>query len=79
MAGRIQNAQDLLAAEPVNLSDQLLLIDNLTPGQNNPMWCSYGNCPNCAFLIGQNGRLHTTQLWLDADGMRTAFDDLLQQ
>jgi hypothetical protein len=78
MAARVTNAQDLVAAEPVNLAGHLLLIDELSPGQNNPMWCSYGNCPNCAFLIGQDGRIDTTQLWFGADGMLSAFDDLLE-
>jgi len=78
MAGRLANAADLVAEDGARMTGQLLLIDELTPRQNNPMWCSYGNCPNCTFLIGQDGRIDTTQTWFNANGMRSAINDLLE-
>jgi len=57
---------------------QRMLVDDLTPGaRNNPLWCTYGTCPNCVFLIAQSGTLHTVQTWLNVDEMQTAMDALL--
>ena len=51
--GRVQNAK---AMEALLEGDPLVLVDDLTPGpRNNPVWCTYGTCPNCSFLIGQDG------------------------
>jgi hypothetical protein len=59
--------------------DQLVLVDDLTPGElNNPVWCTYGPCPNCAYLIGRDGAVDTTQTWFDADQMKAAIDSLLR-
>ena len=58
--------------------NQLILVDDLTPGLNNPVWCTYGPCPNCAYLIGQDGVIDTTQTWFTADQMKTAIDNLLE-
>jgi hypothetical protein len=72
---RVTNALDML---PSIQGDQLLLVDDLTPGEmNNPVWCTYGPCPNCAFLIGQDGVVDTVQLWVGAN-IESAIDALLQ-
>ena len=72
--GRVSNA---LEQVPLIEGDQLLLIDDLTPGDlNNPVWCTYGPCPNCAFLIGQDGVIDTVQTWIDAS-VQNAIDGLL--
>ena len=63
--------------EPLLGDRQLLLVDDLTPGQDNPVWCTYGPCPNCAFLIGQEGIIHEVQLWSNTSAMKTAIDALL--
>jgi hypothetical protein len=34
-------------------------------GAANPAWCTYGTCPNCAFLIRQDGPIDTVQTWFD--------------
>jgi hypothetical protein len=53
--GRATNAKSMLA---VLKGKQLLLVDDLTPGKhNNPVWCTYGTCPNCSFLIGKDGKI----------------------
>lgn len=73
--GRVINALDQV---PLIEGDQLLLVDDLTPGElNNPVWCTYGPCPNCAFLIGQDGVIDTVQLWIDSS-IQDAIDALLQ-
>lgn len=52
-AARVANAQAML---PLLQGNPLVVVDDLTPGQhNNPVWCTYGTCPNCSFLIGKNG------------------------
>ncbi len=54
-AGRVANAK----VHEANIKHKhLLLVDDLTPGKyNNPVWCTYGTCPNCSFLIRQDGVL----------------------
>jgi len=51
--------------------------DELSPGPANPAWCTYGTCPNCAFLIRRNGTVHTVQTWFDAAQMESAMRSLL--
>jgi len=64
---------------PLLEGNQLLLIDDLTPGRlNNPIWCTYGTSPNSTFLIRQDGIIDTVQLWLDTAGMEKAINDLLK-
>lgn len=73
---RVSDAGDM----QLNITgNQLLLIDDLTPGQrNNPVWCTYGPCPNCAYLIGSDGIIKKVQTWVDVDEMKKAVDGLLQ-
>jgi len=73
---RVANAADML---PNLQGDQLMLVDDLTPGQRiNPLWCTYGPCPNCAYLIGTDGMIKTVQTWANPNDLETAIDDLLQ-
>ena len=72
---RVATAQEI---EQLLEGNQIILVDDLTPGQlNNPVWCTYGPCPNCAYLIRQDGVIDTTQTWFDAGEMKTAIDDLI--
>ena len=73
---RVAIAQEI---EPLIEGNQLLLIDDLTPGAlNNPVWCTYGTSPNSAFLIRQDGIVDTVELWFDAPGMEEAIKNLLK-
>lgn len=63
--------------EPLIEGPQLVLVDDLQPGLDNPAWCTYGTCPNCAFLIGQDGRLHTVQSWADVAQLEAAMRELV--
>jgi hypothetical protein len=72
---RVSAAQDMI---PLLGGNQLMLVDDLVPGNlNNPAWCTYGPCPNCAYLIGQDGVIDTAQTWFNAGEMETAIDRLL--
>jgi hypothetical protein len=65
--------------KPELQGSQTMLVDDLTPGDmNNPAWCTYGPCPNCAFLIGQDGILAKVQTWFNDSDMEAAIDDLLR-
>lgn len=73
---RVAAAQD---TEDLLEGNQLVLVDDLTPGQqNNPVWCTYGPCPNCAYLIGQDGVIVTVQTWAFLAGMKAEIDQLLR-
>ncbi len=67
-----------LTTEGLLEGNQLMLVDDLTPGQhNNPAWCTYGPCPNCAYLIRQDAVIDTVQTWVDVSEMQTAIDRIL--
>lgn len=71
---RVAYAQETLALLEGN---QLLLVDDFEPdGLNNPVWCTYGNCPNCAFLIRQDGSIAVVQTWVGVEYMKEAIDRL---
>lgn len=74
--GRVANATD---TEPSLQGAQLMVVDDLTPGAlNNPLWCTYGPCPNCGFLIRQDGIIQRAQTWIDVDEMEAEIDALLR-
>jgi len=56
-----------------------MLVDDLTPGPNNPVWCTYGTCPNGAFLIRQDGSVDTVHTWVDVSAMERAIRTLLNR
>jgi len=78
-AERLANAEALVSADPrVTTFDQTLVIDDLTPGaQNNPFWCSWGTCANCAFLVDRDGRLALVMDWFQMGPTVTAIESLL--
>jgi hypothetical protein len=57
----------------------LMLIDDLTPRtRNNPVWCTYGPTPNSGYLIGQDGRIIASHLWVQPNEIEEAIDSLLR-
>ena len=71
---RLANARDIV---PFISGNQLLLIDDLTPGDiNNPLWCTYGPAPNSAYLVRQDGILELVQKWIDVPAMEQAINNL---
>jgi len=72
---RVADARDV---DALIGAGHLLLVDDLTPrGRDNPAWCTYGPCPNCAYLIAQDGTIHTAQTWVEPSDMQRSLDDLL--
>ena len=68
-AERVAAARDTVA---LLTGRQLMLIDDLGGAATNPIWCTYGTCPNCAFLVRQDGTLDTVQTWLNPVAMERA-------
>ena len=68
---RASNAKDL------RVPAATVVVDNLDGHQSNPYWCTYGTCPNCAFLIGQNGTVEAVHEWLDTKTMGQSINALL--
>jgi hypothetical protein len=73
-AERLAAARDML---PHVSGPQTIVVDGLAAGAANPVWCTYGTCPNCAFLIRQDGIIDTVQTWLDAPAMEQAIRRLI--
>lgn len=70
---RVQNARE------VDVGGAMVLIDALEAGNANPFWCTYGSCPNCAFLVNQQGRLEAVHAWFDGKTMGGSIDALLER
>jgi hypothetical protein len=52
-----------------------VLVDWLAPQNatgNNPTWCAWGPCPNCAWLIEQSGEVKLAQDWFEEGAMGQA-------
>lgn len=62
---RIENAQKTVEEAEILMP---LLVDEI----DNPLWCSYGQRPNNAYLIGMDGRVIIYQHWNDAVEMEEA-------
>jgi hypothetical protein len=73
-AERAAAAADMV---PLVTGRQRIVIDDLSQGAINPAWCTYGTCPNCAFLIRPDGTIDTVQTWFDRDVMERAIRALL--
>jgi hypothetical protein len=48
----------------------------LVDGMDNAVWKAYGSAPNCAHLIGTDGKVVEAQPWFDAGPMRAALEKL---
>lgn len=58
---------------------QAVIVDDLnSQGAVNPIWCTYGTCPNCAFLVSQDGTLSAVQTWFNATQMEQAIRQLVK-
>ena len=54
------------------LVDELQPSNNATTAHNNPTWCGWGPCPNCAWLIDRNGTVKLSQVWFEEEAMGEA-------
>jgi len=59
---------------------QHVVMDDLDlDGRVNPVWSTYGPAPRPAFLIRQDGLIHTSQLWFTASKLTAAIDALISK
>ncbi len=72
--GRVANAKDLKAG-----SDVTVAVDALGGKHNNPVWCTFGTCPSCAWLIRQDGIVQAMHDWYDPTSMDGSIEALLKQ
>ncbi|MBA2320938.1 MAG: hypothetical protein H0V89_07275 [Deltaproteobacteria bacterium] len=59
------------------LASEIVVVDELAPGNQNPFWCTYGTCANCAFLIGTDGVIAAVHEWYDPASMEGSIASLL--
>jgi hypothetical protein len=66
---RLRNAQEIArdASMPV-------LVDKLGAPGSNPVWCTYGTCASCSWLIGQDGVIVAAHEWHDAPTMNASIE-----
>lgn len=72
LQARIANAREL-----PTVPGELVLVDDLSPGNENPFWCTYGTCANCAFLLDLEGSLVAVHEWYDPPSMEQSIDQLV--
>ncbi len=71
---RVENARRMPALLE---GSQLLLVDDVTPKPNNPVWCTYGTGANSAFVIDMEGKIVASQDWANLPDLRRAANRLL--
>ena len=71
---RVANARGVQTGPNVKL-----VVDALEEDNANPYWCTYGSCPNCAFLVNQQGRFETVHEWFDGRTMRGSIEAMLKR
>lgn len=71
---RVKHAKDVSLG-----GDVTVLVDALEEGNTNPFWCSYGACPNCAFLVNQEGKLEAVHDWFDPKTMNGSVKHLVER
>ncbi len=69
---RVQGLADLALSSAI-----VPLVDGLDRGEENPIWCTYGTCPACAFVIRPNGVLEAVHTWADPATLDTTIAGLL--
>jgi hypothetical protein len=69
---RIADAKTVTAAP-----GEQILVDDLAAGDENPFWCTWGTCANCAFLVGTDGKIAAVHDWYDPPSMEGSIDALL--
>ncbi len=61
----------------LDLNHEIFLLDGLTPGDENPEWCTYGACPNCGFLIDRDGIIRVVHPFLSVGAMANEIRNLV--
>ena len=68
-AERLQRAQACVEREKLRLP---VVVDAM----ENKVWKAYGSAPNCAYVIGTDGKIVESQPWMDANRLRQTLRDL---
>jgi hypothetical protein len=72
LAARTANARGVRT-----VAGERLLVDDLTPGNENPFWCTWGTCANCAYLLKTDGTLAAVHEWYDPATMEASLASLV--
>lgn len=70
----------LRSAREVARSTEIpVLVDPYDAGEANPIWCTYGTCPSCSWLIRPDGVIEAHHDWHDPPTMDRSIELLLQR
>jgi hypothetical protein len=69
---RLRSAREIAAT-----TSALVLVDDFDAPGANPVWCTYGTCASCAWLIARDGRIAAHHLWHDPPSMDASIQALL--
>ena len=72
LAARTANAREVRT-----VPGERLLVDDLSPGNENPFWCTWGTCANCAYLLKTDGTLAAVHEWYDPATMEASLASLV--
>lgn len=73
-AERMKNATELARGAAMRIG-----VDDFDSPGANPVWCTYGTCASCAWLIRRDGTIADHQEWYDPEHTRAAIDTLLAE
>jgi hypothetical protein len=65
------------AREVKTYGSEIMLVDDLSPGNENPFWCTWGTCANCAYLVATDGTLAAVHEWYDPASMEGSIQALV--
>jgi hypothetical protein len=69
---RLRNARDVARDTAIPV-----LVDTLDQDGSNPVWCTYGTCASCSWLIRQDGMVEAQHEWHDRPSMEASIEGLL--
>jgi hypothetical protein len=77
--GQARNYEERLrSARDIDRDSNLtVLVDAYDAGSANPVWCTYGTCASCSWLIAQDGTIWAHHEWHDTPSMTTSIEALL--
>jgi hypothetical protein len=52
----------------------VMVVDTM----DNKVWQAYGSAPNCAYLIGKDGKIAAAAAWMDPSQLRAAIGRQLE-
>ncbi len=67
------------AREVARTSQMQIVVDALDARNANPVWCTYGTCPSCSWLIRRDGTIAAHHDWHDPPTMDRSIESLLAE